>query len=170
MVTSVSSVALIPVDVARDLPRLRVWLSRPHVTPWWGDPDEAMAAIREHAPADHALIAVDARPVGYLCWQRPLPEELAAAGLDDLPADLIDVDILIGEPDAVGRGVGPQALTLLLDQLRAAGRASVGMAAATANPRARRAYEKAGFRLFRAFQEAGQDYYYLVQSLRERTG
>jgi aminoglycoside 6'-N-acetyltransferase len=165
MAAFLSSVELIPVDLARDLPRLRVWLDRPHVTRWWGDPHEAMAAIRDHAPADHALIAVDARPVGYLCWQRPLPEELAAAGLGDLPADLIDVDILIGEPDAVGRGVGPRALTLLLDQLRAAGRASVGMAAAAANPRARRAYEKAGFQLFRAFQDAGQDYYYLVQSL-----
>jgi aminoglycoside 6'-N-acetyltransferase len=160
-----SSVELLPLDLARDLPRLRVWLDRPHVTRWWGDPEQTMVAIREHAPADHALIAVAARPVGYLCWQRLPPEELAAAGLGDLPADLIDVDILIGEPDAVGRGVGPQALTLLLDHLRAAGRTSVGMAAAAANPRARRAYEKAGFRLFRAFQEAGQDYDYLVQSL-----
>ncbi len=165
MATSLSSVELIPVDLARDLPRLRVWLDRPHVTRWWGDPDETMAAIRRHAPADHALIAVDTRPIGYLCWQRPLPAELAAAGLGDLPADLIDVDILIGEPDCVGRGIGPQALTLLLDRLRAAGRTSVGMAAAAANPRARRAYEKAGFRLFRTFQEAGQDYHYLIQSL-----
>ena len=165
MAASFSSVGLIPLDLARDLPRLQVWLDRPHVTRWWGDRDEAMVAIRQHSPADHALIAVDARPVGYLCWQRPLSEELAAAGLGDLPADLIDVDILIGEPDYVGRGIGPQALTLLLDQLRAAGRASVGMAAAAANPRARRAYEKAGFRLFRAFHEGGQHYHYLVQSL-----
>lgn len=165
MAASLSSVELIPLDLARDLPRLGIWLDRPHVARWWGDRDEAMAAIRQHVPADHALIAVDTRPVGYLCWQQPLPEELAAAGLGDLPADLIDVDILIGEPDLVGRGIGPQALTLLLDQLRAAGQTSVGMAAAAANPRARRAYEKAGFRLFRTFQEAGQDYDYLVQSL-----
>jgi len=170
MAASLSSVELIPVDLARDLPRLRVWLDRPHVTRWWGDPDEAMAAIRAHAPADHALIAVDARPVGYLCWQHLLPEVLAAAGLGDLPADLIDVDILIGELDAVGRGIGPQALMLLLDQLRAAGRTSVGMAAAVANPRARRAYEKAGFRLFRAFQDAGQDYDYLVYALQAASG
>jgi len=165
MADSLSSVALISFDLARDLPRLRVWLDRPHVARWWGDRDEALAAIRRHAPADHALIAVDTRPVGYLCWQPPLPEELAAAGLGDLPPELIDVDILIGEPDFVGRGIGPRALTLLLDQLRAAGRTSVGLAAAVANPRARRAYEKAGFRLFRTFREAGQDYCYLIQSL-----
>lgn len=166
MIPFQGSVELIPFDQARDLPRLQVWLDRPHVTRWWGDRDEAMAAIRQHAPADHALIAADARPVGYLCWQRPPPEELAAAGLDDLPADLIDVDILIGEPDCVGLGIGPQALTLLLDRLRAAGRTSVGIAAAAANPRARRAYEKAGFRWYRTFHEGGQDYDYLTQSLR----
>jgi aminoglycoside 6'-N-acetyltransferase len=165
MAASPASVELIPLDLARDLPLLRAWLGRPHVSRWWGGRDETLAAIRQHSPADHALIAVDTRPVGYLCWQRPLPEELAAAGLGDLPADLIDVDILIGEPDLLGRGIGPQALTLLLDRLRAAGRASVGMAAAAANPRARRAYEKAGFRVFRTFREAGQDYHYLVQSL-----
>ena len=165
MAASLSSVALIPVNLARDLPRLRVWLDRPHVTRWWGDPDDAMAAIRDHAPADRAVIAIDTRPIGYLCWQRPLPEELAAAGLGDLPADLIDVDVLIGEPDFLGRGIGPRALTLLLDRLRAAGRTSVGIAAAAANPRARRAYDKAGFRSFRTFQNAGQDYDYLTQSL-----
>jgi aminoglycoside 6'-N-acetyltransferase len=165
MVPSLLSVELIPFDVAHDLPQLRVWLARPHVTRWWGDRDEALAAIRQHSPTAHALIAVDARPVGYLCWQSPLSEELAAAGLSDLPADLIDVDILIGEPDFVGRGIGPQALTLLLDRLRALGRTSVGIAAAAANPRARRAYERAGFRLFRTFHEGGEDMYYLVQSL-----
>lgn len=163
--TSSLSVELIPVDVAHHLPQLRVWVALPHVTRWWGDPGEALAAICQHAPTAHALIAVDARPVGYLCWQSLLPEELAAAGLSDLPTDLIDVDILIGEEEFLGRGIGPQALTLLLDRLRAAGWKSVGIAAATANPRARRAYEKAGFRLFRTFREAGEDMHYLVQAL-----
>jgi aminoglycoside 6'-N-acetyltransferase len=166
MAPSPTSVALIPFAGERDLPRLCVWLARPHVTRWWGNPDQALAAIRDHAPTDQALIAVDTRRVGYLCWQRLPAEELAAAGLSDLPADLIDVDILIGEPDFIGRGIGPQALVLLLDRLRAEGRTSVGMAAAAANERARRAYEKAGFRFFRAFQEAGEEMHYLVQGLR----
>ncbi len=90
---------------------------------------------------------------------------LGAAGLSDLPADLIDVDILIGEPDLIGHGIGPQALALLLDRLRAEGLSFVGMATAAANQRALRAYEKAGFHLFRAFQEDGQEMCYLVRSL-----
>ena len=160
-----SAVELLPFDAAHDLHQLRTWLHRPHVARWWGDPDLALAAVRQHPPAAHALIAVDSSPVGYLCWQRPPPEELAAAGLRDLPTGLIDVDILIGEPGFIGRGFGPQALSLLLDRLRAEGRSDVGIATAAANPRALRAYEKAGFRSFRAFREDGEDMLYLVRSL-----
>ena len=152
-------------DPGRDLALLAAWLHRPHVARWWGDPEQALAAVRQHPVATEALIEVDARPVGYLCWQRPQQEELATAGLSDLPGDLVDVDILIGEPDALGQGVGPEALSQLLARLRADGVQVVGLAAATTNLRALRAYEKAGFRPFRDFHEAGQDMRYLVQSL-----
>ncbi|UCG87570.1 MAG: GNAT family N-acetyltransferase [Gemmatimonadota bacterium] len=147
------------------MPQLGVWLRRQHVARWWGDPDHALAAIREHSPTTQALIAVDDRPVGYLCWQKPEPEELAAAGLNGLPADLIDVDILIGEPDLIGLGVGPRALSLLLERLRAEGVSSVGMATAADNRIALRAYEKVGFQRFQVFHEAGQEMCYLVRTL-----
>lgn len=158
-------VELLPFDPVRDLKGLRAWLHRPHVARWWGDPDVALAAVGQHPTGAHALIAVDKTPVGYICWQEPPPEELAAAGLSDLPDGLVDVDILVGELDHLGRGVGPQALSLLLDRLRAEGHSWVGIATAVANPRAVRAYEKAGFRPFRTFREGGEDYRYLVQSL-----
>jgi aminoglycoside 6'-N-acetyltransferase len=165
MSTHPSSVELVPFDVTHDLQRLSVWVHRPHVSRWWGEPDLALAAVRQHPPAAHALIAVDAAPVGYLCWQSLSPEELAVAGRTDLPAGIMDVDILIGEPDFLGRGFGPQALSLLCDRLRAEGRSEIGIAAAAANPRSLRAYEKAGFRQFREFRENGEDWCYLVRSL-----
>jgi aminoglycoside 6'-N-acetyltransferase len=111
------------------------------------------------------LIEVDARPVGFLCWQTPSREELAAAGLDDLPGDLVDVDILIGDPDVLGQGVGPAALRRLLARLRADGVRVVGVGTAAANRRALGAFDKAGFRPFRDFQEAGHAMRYLVQNL-----
>jgi aminoglycoside 6'-N-acetyltransferase len=135
------------------------------VARWWGDADQVIAVVRRQSPTTHALIAVDATPVGYLCWQHPPPAELSAAGLGDLPATLIDVDLLIGEPDRVGHGIGPQALALLLARLRSEGHSLVGMGTAAANQRALRAFEKAGFQLFRAFEENGQPMCYLVQSL-----
>jgi len=101
----------------------------------------------------HALITADGRPVGYMCWQRPSREELEAAELTDLPEDLVDIDILIGEPEFLGRGVGPRALVLLLTRLHGEGVGFAGLGTSTSNRVAIRAYEKAGFRLFRDFEE-----------------
>ena len=69
-------------------------------------------------PGTHALIVADGVPVGYLCWGPPAADELAAAGLTDLPDALVDIDILIGEPQFVGHRIGPRALCVLLDRLR----------------------------------------------------
>jgi hypothetical protein len=59
-----------------------------------------MSHRREHA---HAIIVANNIPVGYLCWQTPSQAELLEAGLADLPDDLMDVDIMIGEPDVLGK-------------------------------------------------------------------
>jgi len=158
----VPTVRLTQFEPSRHLPILEAWLRRPHVARWWGDPELALAAVRQLPLASQAIIAADAQPVGYLCWQRPPSEDLAAAGLSDLPSDLVDVDILIGEPAFLGRGIGPTALSHLVAQLRAEGVPAVGLAAALANPRALRAYEKAGFRACRDFREQGEDFRYLV--------
>jgi aminoglycoside 6'-N-acetyltransferase len=161
----VPSVTLTHFEPSRDLWILATWLHRPHVGRWWGDPDQALAAVSRLPVATQALIHLDARPVGYLCWQVAPQEELVQAGLGDLPEDLVDVDILIGETDAVGQGVGPDALSQLMARLRADGVRVVGLAAATANRRALRAFGKAGFRLFRLFHDSGQEMQYLVQTL-----
>ena len=160
------NVRLAAFDPNRDLALVAGWLMRPHVGAWWGDPERALAAIREHQPSCAALIHHNAPPVGFLCWQVPTPGELAAAGLENLPGALVDVDILIGEPDARGQGVGPAAIGHLLGKLRTEGVQIVGLAAAVGNTRALRAYEKAGFQPFRDFREGGQDYRYFIRALR----
>jgi aminoglycoside 6'-N-acetyltransferase len=149
----------------RDLELIRGWVRRPHVTRWWGDPDQSYADVSQHPPADQALISLDGRPVGYVLWQRPSREELATAGLATLPPDHVDVDILIGEPELIGRGIGPSALLLLLDRLRSKGVSSVGLGTDIANQRARRAFEKAGFRFFNEFAEDGRAMCYLIREL-----
>lgn len=141
------------------------WLARPHVARWWGDPKRALAGIGRHDPGQNAIITLDSRPVGYLCWQSPTRAGLDAAGLADLPADLVDVDLLIGEPDALGAGVGPQALRRLFAMLRARGVRFAGLGSALANRRALRAWVKAGLRPFRDFAEQGERYRYFVISL-----
>jgi aminoglycoside 6'-N-acetyltransferase len=159
------AVGLSTFDLERDLSLVAAWVRRPHVARWWGDPEQAIAAVRQHPVATEALIDVDGRPVGFVCWQTLPREELVAAGLGDLPGDLVDIDIMIGEPDTLGHGIGPAALGHVLARLRGEGVRLVGIAAAMANRRAMRAYEKAGFHPFRDFQEGGDDYRYLLQTL-----
>ncbi|MBT8462973.1 MAG: acetyltransferase [Gemmatimonadetes bacterium] len=148
---------------APDLELVRGWLRQPHVSRWWGDPDQSLAAVSDHPPADHALICLAGQPVGYVLWRRLSREEIAEAGLAGLPPDHVDVDILIGEPEAMGRGVGPCALLLVLARLGSIGVSSVGLGTSRANQRARRAFEKADFRLFREFEEGGRAMCYLIR-------
>jgi RimJ/RimL family protein N-acetyltransferase len=147
-------VTLAAFDPRRDSEMLLRWLARSHVAKWWGDAARAMDHARQCSPESHALIVADGAPVGYLSWQEPPREELEAAGLADLPRDLVDIDILIGEAEMLGQGVGSRALEILLARLRsgqAAGFAGLGTAAS--NTRAIQCYAKAGFRLFREFQD-----------------
>jgi aminoglycoside 6'-N-acetyltransferase len=148
-----------------DLQLLERWLRSPHVVRWWGTPELHLAALGQRSRDSHAVITVDGRPVGYLCWQRPPPEELEAAGLTDLPEDLVDIDILIGEPELLGRGVGSRALALLVEELHGRGVGFAGLGTSTSNGVAIRAYEKAGFHLFRDFEdpESGPCKYLVVR-------
>jgi aminoglycoside 6'-N-acetyltransferase len=147
-------VTLATFDLTRDADRLLGWLAQPHVAKWWGDAARAMQHAGECAPESHALIVADGRPVGYLCWGQPPSEELEAADLTDLPSGLVDIDILIGDPDLLGRGVGSRALQLLLTRLRSEPSvAFAGLGTAADNTNAIRCFQKAGFRLHREFQD-----------------
>jgi aminoglycoside 6'-N-acetyltransferase len=155
-------VRLAPFVSPRDLALLRTWLHRPHVARWWGDPEEVLSYVGRHPTARHGLIEVDGEPVGYLCWQKLSAQELSTAGLGALPVDHVDIDILIGEDHYLGQGVGPQALLTVAERLRSTGVSSVGLAADLANRRARRAFEKAGFRLCHTFEEEGREICYFT--------
>ena len=153
--TPILEVCLETYDAELHSPLLQGWLRRPHVAQWWGDPELAMEESSGHSPDSHAVVVADGVPVGYLCWQSPPRELLAAAGLADLPEDLVDIDILIGEPEVIGRGVGRRCLGLLLARLRADPSVSAaGLGTSVSNERAIRAFERAGFRLFREFQDS----------------
>ena len=165
MNNQVSEVELSPFNPKGDLPIVEKWLKHPHVARWWGDPTETIDAVRNHDSSTSALIMVDSTPIGYLCWQIPTPQELADAGLTDLPEYLVDIDIMIGEPSALGRGYGPKALSQLLVKLRDEGVQIVGMATSESNQRARKAFKKLGFRLFRTFTESGEKMRYLTRVL-----
>ena len=164
-VAHVDDVDLKGLDLQTDLALLGRWLRSPHVVRWWGTPDLYLTALAQRSSDTHAVITADGRPVGYVCWQRPSPSELEAAGLTDLPEDLVDIDILIGEPELLGRGLGPRALVLLLAKLHREGVGLAGLGTSSSNRAAIRAFEKAGFRRFSDFEdpEYGPSKYMVAQ-------
>ena len=162
------SVRLAPYSASEHRSQVQGWLARPHVARWWGDPDEAMEFIDQHAIDEQAVIMVDDDPVGYIAWQQIPEDEREAANLSDLPEGHVDIDLFIGEPRFLARGFGSAALRLVVAQLEGRGVPSIGLAAASDNTRALRAYEKAGFGPFRDFVENGQRMIYLRRAAETR--
>ncbi len=65
----------------------------------------------------------------------------------------MDIDILIGEPEFRGQGIGPAALVLLLAKLSAEGIGFAGLGTSASNRTAISAFERAGFRILRDFED-----------------
>ena len=70
----------------------------------------ACCAPRPRRGHRRAVIEAAERAVGLVLRQHTTRAELDQAGLFDLPTDAIDIHIVIGEPDAVACGIGPQAI------------------------------------------------------------
>lgn len=158
-------------DVAsEDWPLIERWLHAAHVRRMWGDPDENLGVL--HEPLGHgagrAIIEVDGREVGLVLWQHPKRNELDSAGLTDIPTSAIDIDIMIGEPDAVGAGLGSSAIRRVADAALCDPAVPFVMACAQLDNRAsQRAFAKAGFCADREFDDVPYGRYVLM--IRYRT-
>ena len=154
-----------------DLPRIEQWLNADHVRRRWGDPDANLRSLREPPAGGHwrALIEADARDVGLVQWQHPTREELDLAGLADIPTRVIDIDILIGELDALGRGLGSAAIGLVAEAALSDPAVPFVMACVRMDNRAsQRAFAKAGFRSDRPFDDVPNGLHLLMVRERQR--
>ena len=76
------------------------------------------------------------------------------AGLVDVATSAIDIDIMIGEPSAIGRGTGTAAIRLVAEAaLRDAAVPFVMACTHVDNLASQRAFTKAGFRIDRQFDD-----------------
>jgi aminoglycoside 6'-N-acetyltransferase len=137
------------------------WLRQEHVALWWREPvEEAVekryAGIEGRRSTRQFLIVVDGRPAGmiqtYHVADHPEWQELVQVG-----DDVAGVDLMIGEPDLVGRGLGPLVLAEFVRDVVFADPAVDAVVATVeeANRRSWRAFEKAGFRHVRDVVEDG---------------
>ena len=137
-----------------DLPQVETWLRAEHVAEWWRDPLEI--ALEQRRGVEHYVILEDGLPVGmiqtYRVGDHPEWGELIGA-----EPEAAGVDLFVGEPAAVGRGLGPLILReFVLGVVFARPETTAAVATVEeANRRSWRAFEKAGFRHVGDVEEDG---------------
>ena len=132
-----------------DAAMLRGWDEQPHVIAssgahdedgWW---DEELP--REVAWREFLIAEADGVPVGVMQVIDPAEEETHYWG--DCPPNLRAIDIWIGPPEWLGRGVGTQMMRLAIARCFAdPAVAAILIDPLAENLRARRFYERLGFR------------------------
>ena len=133
---------------AGDLPLVKDWLARPHVTEWWGDADEQFKLVSEdmNEPAMDQYIVSSTQafgaPFGYLQCYRLTDWNIC---FGPQPEATRGIDQMIGEAEMIGRGHGSAFIRVFIENLLATGTPRVVVDPAPDNARAIRAYEKAGF-------------------------
>ena len=143
----------------QDLPLLHEWLQQPHIVEWWGGEAErpTLAQTRErYLPS--ALAAARVTPYIALQGDEPIgyAQSYVALGAGDgwweeeTDPGVRGIDQSLGRPELLGRGLGTQLVTALVERLFADPAVSrVQTDPSPANRRAIRCYEKAGFRRLR---------------------
>ena len=134
--------------VRRDIPMLNAWLHTPEVARWWGDPEQQALLLRADLSEPRMvmeIVSFDQRPFAY-CQHYDV-HAWPQSHFSSLPGGSRAIDAFIGDPEMIGRGRGSAFLKILASRLRERGAPLVAIDPAIENGRARRAYEKAGFRV-----------------------
>jgi aminoglycoside 6'-N-acetyltransferase len=146
-------------DDPGDLALIVRWRAMPHVHEWW-DPDDPVPDLdevkRHYLPTTDpdglttgCVIELDGQPIGYLQFYRwadwvhdpPRDGEMEVP----LAEDPWGIDLYIGEPDALHRGMGSRAVALVCRHLAERGARAVMLTTEVGNVRAQAAYERVGF-------------------------
>lgn len=131
---------------------LSQWLSTLHAQEWWGDPDEELALIYgdrgEHEPF---LACINGEPVAYIqaWWPSEHPDLQWQHGM---PKRTRGIDITIGLPENLGKGLGPLILKQFAARLFGEGAMRIVIDPDCRNERAIAAYLKAGFTPYDTFE------------------
>ncbi|MDI3299150.1 MAG: GNAT family N-acetyltransferase [Bacillota bacterium] len=120
-----------------DDPLIALWQADPAVRRWLGHPRESRYDLMGRLPHRVWMIERSGEPIGYL-------------GLYDLDEDdrSAEMQICIGRPELWGRGIGREAIRLMLEEVSASPAVRrVHLRVFADNERAIRCYRAVGFRL-----------------------
>lgn len=145
-----------------DLPLFHAWQHAEHAKRWFGHSldeivEEYGPAIDGDVPIAAYVATLDGRPVGVFNWERfgDAPDFAAAYGVTD--PDAANCDVILGDPAVAHRGLGPVMIRAFLERVVFADPRVTSMVIdpVVENAIAIRAYEKAGFRFWRAIPDDG---------------
>jgi aminoglycoside 6'-N-acetyltransferase len=135
-----------------DFPLLLEWFGRKHVRRWWYDEPGTLDAMEAKygpeldgsEPTVSSMILLDGRPIGFIESYRA--EDYAEQWPVGAPPGAVGVDLLIGEAELTGRGLGPEILRVYTASLlRDPAVSQVIAGVELENHASLRAFEKAGF-------------------------
>ena len=133
------------------------WLSTPAVRRWWGDPDKELYSILNRkepdtGDADGYIVHMNGKPIAYIqSWDATKLDENWEDNepwLRDVPKGTLGIDILIGEPNMIGKGLGGNIIKAFSEKLFSEGAKRLMIDPDAGNERAIKAYTKAGFTPF----------------------
>jgi aminoglycoside 6'-N-acetyltransferase len=148
-----------------DFHLLRQWLAEPHVHRWWKQSLDLEGLERKYGPRidgsdpTHVFVmSADERLVGFIQWYRwsDYPAHAMQLGVEPLAAGM---DLAIGDPDMIGRGLGPVFIRSFLRDVvfRVPEIESVVTDIDERNLRSLRAFAKVEFIAQRTVQLLGED-------------
>jgi aminoglycoside 6'-N-acetyltransferase len=149
-----------------DFPLLQEWLSAPHVAAWWHERFDLASVYAKYGPrVDGAepthvfVIEYSGRPVGWIQWYlwSDYPEHALQLRVEPGSAG---IDLAIGEFAMTGLGLGPTAICEFLAQIVFA---DPSVSAVITDPeegnlRSLSAFKKAGFKVAKTVQLAGENF------------
>ena len=146
------------------LSMLAEWLEAEHVRRWFPDPDDVVSWARDLPENGRQRVIFEGdRAIGYLRWSYVPREVLDAVGLEDIPGNSADIDLLIGLSERTGRGIGGRALELAVTEIQAEGIARLAaLTTSVDNHGAHKAFADAGFRIDREYSPEGFGRCYLM--------
>lgn len=150
-----AQLAFRPLSLA-DLPKLHRWYAAPHAAPWFADragniDDEYGQAVRGEVAIFAYVITYEGADIGLINWERfgDFPEQMAGYEVTD--PDYVNIDVLVGEPAYVRRGLGAPLVQRFLREIvfQDPRYSTCVIDPHEGNVAAIRAYAKAGFRYVR---------------------
>ena len=142
-----------------DLRLVYEWLQRPHVKRWWRDRETYEEVVEHYLPSiegtdptDLYLALLDEQPISFVQTYlvSDYPDYAALIGVGE---GVAGVDLLIGDEELTGQGIGTEVLNRFVEEVVFSSPSTIGCVADpdVLNVASIRAFEKAGFRVVKEF-------------------